>query len=298
MPEGPEVRIIADQLHQLLKKQLLYNILIHSGPFATSNEREYTEFRHDVEILRRFSLKNRVRIDYVRCHGKLIYFHLTLLTEDGTVEAHRYIISHLGMTGHWRLDRGSHTHISLVFKADAESPEREVYFDDSRRFGLMMILTPEQMRDRLSTMGPDVLSSAFTAAIMSKALKTNNKPLGVALLDQSVLSGIGNYLRADILYYAKLDPRRKFSDLESHEIRALYTAITTITRRSYEARGTTIQTYRDIKMEPGNYDPLIYGKEKDAEGNPVKLMTLGGRTMHWVPAVQTNTSNKTSKSSK
>lgn len=282
MPEGPEVRIIADELNSLLVGKQLLDISLNSGPYIKSNRPEYKTLRVDLDKLKAILKGRDVRINFVRSKGKYIYVQLGLY-KDGKCVGVRYIGNHLGMTGHWRTDMGSHSHITISFG----NPAQQIYFDDSRRFGGFFILTQDELRDRLSTLGVDILSDKFTYEAMHDALKKFPKSrLGVILLDQEILSGIGNYLRADILYYARLDPARTVGSLSDTEWTVLYQAIKKIANDSYNAHGTTIQTYRDVYMKPGYYDPLIYGKKQDPEGRPVETATLGGRTIHWVPSVQ------------
>jgi DNA-formamidopyrimidine glycosylase len=287
MPEGPEVRIIAEELHALLNGKTLKDITLNSGPYLTSKREEYVTLREDLRKLHLILSKRDVRVNFVRCKGKYIYMQLGLY-QDGQCVGVRYLGNHLGMTGHWRTDKGLHSHITISY-TDPSTPEKiqEIYFDDARRFGNFFVLTQAELKDKLSTLGVDVLGPNFTKEALKSALnKSPNKALGVILLDQEIICGVGNYLRADTLYVARLNPRRTPSSLTENEWEALYQAIYSVTRKSYEAHGTTIQTYRDVYMKPGYYDPLVYGKKKDPEGHPVRVVTIGGRTMHWVPAVQ------------
>ena len=116
--------------------------------------------------------------------------------------------------------------------------------------------------------------------------KTPRRRIGEILLDQTVLAGVGNYMRADVLYLARVDPRRRVEKLSDSELKRIYRSIKTIADNSYRSNGTTISTYQDVYLHQGHYEPIVYGRKTDAKGRVVKTMKVGSRTIWWVPSVQ------------
>lgn len=255
------MRVITDQLAGLLTGKRILGITFLDRSFRLS--------------ARLVALVVGKRVLSVKCKGKLIYIAM-----DGG----HYLVNHLGMTGHWRLDQSPHSHLLITYEGYGV-----IYFDDMRRFGEFSILSSVAMQKRLAELGPDVMSAEFTPEVWRRIVAERGGARSIVdfLADQSVVSGVGNYLRADILYLAQIDPHVAASGINAEKINDLYAAIKTITTRSYEQHGTTIATYRDINMQPGFYKPLIYGKRKDSHGNSVETYKSAGRTISWVPAVQT-----------
>ena len=108
-------------------------------------------------------------------------------------------------------------------------------------------------------------------------------------MKQSLVCGVGNYIKADSLWLAKISPKRKVKDISDIEFADLKEAIQRVMRTSYESGGATIASYQSFDDKPGEYGQkmIVYGQKKDPEGNDViKEKTDDGRTTHWVPSVQ------------
>jgi formamidopyrimidine-DNA glycosylase len=104
-------------------------------------------------------------------------------------------------------------------------------------------------------------------------------------MDQSIISGIGNYLRADILYEAQIDPRKTISELTEKEIQNLFTSAYTTVWRSYRAK-TSKKNIEEGRARD-SYRYIIYGQKKCPRGYPVVTFEdKNKRTMWWVPDVQ------------
>lgn len=261
MPEGPEVRIVTNQLRRLLKDATIRAIESLSPAFPVPNPRAVLG-----------PVKN------VGCHGKLIYIE----AGEGV------ILSHLGMTGLWLTKPGRFTHIRIVYAPP--DGEHSLYFDDQRRFGEFTITTAAGLRERLDALGPDVLSPEFTLEAWHDVLRRyrGRRSVSEFLIDQSRVAGVGNYLRAEILYKARLHPRASVPKPDTRAAATLYEAIRSVVRTAFEAGGNSISHYRDVYGKTGFYAPLVYKRERDPAGNPVIQTKISGRTLYWVPAVQIN----------
>ena len=108
-------------------------------------------------------------------------------------------------------------------------------------------------------------------------------------MNQSHISGIGNYLKSEILYESEISPFRVINSLSIKEIEILYTNIIKIANNSYKSGGATIRNYSNINSEEGTYtfQFKVYQMKKDPLGNIVqKIETKDKRTTHWVPEIQ------------
>jgi len=267
MPEGPEVRHIVDALSERLTEKCLLKIDLLSGRYTRHGPPEGS-----------FDLiKNLPRmITSVECHGKFIYFKL----DEGWS-----IWSTLGMSGTWQSGATKHSRVKLTIEDD------EIFFNDMRNFGtLRFVKGHDYLCRKLTKLGPDMLSQDITDFEFKNALrKRKNKTIVQAVMDQSVIAGVGNYLKAESLYMARISPHRLCSSLSDREISALNKSIKSTIRESYRTGGATISTYQDFDGNSGKYTRrfAVYNQDVDPIGNQViKERTSDGRTTHWVPEVQ------------
>lgn len=193
------------------------------------------------------------------CHGKNIFIEK---------RGGEFIYNHLGLTGWWTFNHS--TTPEEYEKTQLVNGNKVAHFTDPRGFGKFKIMTKHQVEQKLSSLGPDVGGISETNFI--NALKKRQRSMiGAAIMDQKTLSGIGNYLRAEILYTAKIDPRRKLASISDKEYHKLYKACTRIFNENVDNK----------------YEIKVYEKQKDKHGNKVKTEKIGGRTLYWVPSVQT-----------
>jgi formamidopyrimidine-DNA glycosylase len=108
-------------------------------------------------------------------------------------------------------------------------------------------------------------------------------------MDQSLIAGVGNYIKSDSLWLARISPLRKVEELSDLELSNLNRSIKHIMRESFQSGGATIQTYKSFDGSEDGYTRkfLVYNQEKDPDGNVVtKETTEDKRSTFWVPEVQ------------
>lgn len=212
------------------------------------------------------------------CHGKFIYILL-----DGGDSS---IWSTLGMTGYWSGRASNHARVCLSLDNGAD-----IYYNDTRSFGtLKWSQGRRRLAAKLKALGPDMLAEdvsheRFQSAMLRKLKWT----LAQALMDQSVVAGVGNYVKADSLWLARLSPHRKVDSLSLEEFEALNESIKRVLRTSYESLGATIKSYKGFDDESGGYGKMLfcYGRKTDEDGEEIiKEETRDGRTTWWVPTRQ------------
>jgi formamidopyrimidine-DNA glycosylase len=240
-----------------------------------------------------------------------------------------YMVSSLGMEGHWQYEEGKHS--GIKFKIGAVTPfeiskssvreekyptaqsllpspmklennsppeynfmcraEFNLYYDDSRHFGLLDVVnTTAGLQKLLKEVGPDLLQDSISVQQYYEVLsrkRLSGKTIMSFLLEQKYFSGVGNYLRSEILYACRLDPRRTLGTLTQNDIISLYTNTMNTLQESLKFGGLTIATYWDPDGRKGLYTVRVYGKDKDPLGNPVEqIKDEHDRTVHWVPKLQ------------
>ena len=268
MPEGPEVKKMAIKLSKLITNKQLIKINILSGRYKIHDPPKHYD-------LMKQSLPTKVL--KVSTKGKFIYVWF---------KNNYYLWNTLGMTGQWTKIKHKHSHIEFVFK------NKKIYFTDMRNFGTIRFsFDPKSLQDKLTIIGPDVLElDTNQNHLFSRLLKIKTKkPIAEVLLNQCIISGIGNYLRADILWYAKLSPYRTISSLTKTELKRLYEAIIEIVWFYYDFnRGVKLKKIKNIKFFEKYYyiDFFVYQQDKDIYGNKIIREKINTRTIHWCPDYQ------------
>ena len=108
-------------------------------------------------------------------------------------------------------------------------------------------------------------------------------------MNQSVVSGIGNYIKAEALYRAKISPHRLVKEISDESLLLLFNSVKDIMNESYQLQGNTFNTYRNFQSGGGNFSSMlrVYRQDVDSNGyEVVKEKTLDGRTTHWVKEIQ------------
>lgn len=276
MPEGPEVKRLVHQLEKPMFGQTLESIEVLSGRYAKHG---------DPSGLEDFRKMLPAKIRYVKCKGKFIYLGVS---NDETQEV-GYVWNTLGMSGGWSLEETKHSRVLF------SCLDQNFYFNDMRNFGTMHFHVGDAggqaLEKKLKSLGPDLLTEKISDEVFKNRLEyyALNKTIAEALMNQKIFSGIGNYLKAEILYVTKIDPNRQIHSITEEEFSALNKAAASLIEESYLSGGSTFRVYKDLYGETGDFSSrfLVYGRKTDPQGNPVvKIKTKDGRTTHWVPAIQ------------
>ncbi|MDQ4106361.1 MAG: bifunctional DNA-formamidopyrimidine glycosylase/DNA-(apurinic or apyrimidinic site) lyase [Actinomycetota bacterium] len=180
------------------------------------------------------------------------------------------------------------TALMLVLYLDGN---RRLFLRDDTRFSRARLLYREELEDRLSTLGPEPFGEEFGAEYLREAIGSRRAQIKPLLLDQKVVAGIGNIYADEILYDARLHPRRKAASLSGEEWAALCEAIRENLAAGIEHRGTTVRLYRDVLGRAGEHQNYLRVFEKHGEpcpgcGGEVVREKVGGRPTHFCPACQ------------
>ena len=266
-PEGAEVKLFGESLAAVVSGKDIVSVDVLSGRYKKSA----------VEGLDLFRARLPAKVIGVGVHGKFLYW---IVTNDV------FIYSTLGMTGSWSVNATKHSRV--VFRLGDDT---QVFFNDQRNFGTLKMVPGRQgLLKKLQSLGPDMLSenvsdSKFTECLMKKPEWT----LSEALMDQSVVCGVGNYVKAESLYQSRLSPHRQVNTLSAGDFTRLNQSIKLVLQEASTRGGASIQTYRDFDGNEGEYSQrfLVYNQQQDPDGNEVvREQTADGRTTHWVPSVQ------------
>ncbi|MCU0569441.1 MAG: hypothetical protein MUF49_23045 [Oculatellaceae cyanobacterium Prado106] len=233
MPEGPEVRRFADQLHSVLAHQPIAQLT------ARTQQAKRWLAAHEE------ALSDRT-IQRVSTHGKNLL---------GWIEGEYYFHAHLMMWGRWLTFTGvPPEEVDRRERARIVTPTGGAILLSAPIFQLGQGNPYEQI-ETLRLLGCDILpqpGESFDVAQFQQRLfapEQVQRSLGAALLEQSIVAGIGNYLRAEILFLCRLDPWKQVGDLTPSEFEQLCQMIPQIAQRAYETAGVTVLEGDRVRMQ-------------------------------------------------
>jgi len=223
------------------------------------------------------------RLERVERRGKYL-----LLTFAGK----RVLLLHLGMSGRLLLDRpepfSRHEHLRFGFEGG-----RRLSFIDPRRFGIVDLLAEAELeRDpRLRALGPEPLAEGFDGTLLWCRLQGRRLGLKAALLDQTILAGLGNIYACEALYHARLHPLRPAGSLSRQGCRRLAAAIRHTLEAALAAGGSSLRDFvaADGMLGLFQHRFAVYGREGEPCGRcgrAIQRLREGGRSTFYCPKCQ------------
>src|SRR5581483_1488587 len=181
------------------------------------------------------------------------------------------------------------TRVIMVFRDGSR-----LFFNDQRKFGWMRLLPTAEVPqiDFFKKVGPEPLDSHFTSQVLWERLqRRKNTSIKAAILDQSVLAGVGNIYADESLWGARINPRTRVRDVPEAAVRLLHTALVDVLTLSIEKGGSTSKTYVDAEGHKGSY--FSFARVFRREGQPcprcgtvIVKTKVAGRGTHVCPQCQ------------
>lgn len=262
MPEGPECYKYARSLDKTLAGKHLVGVHILGGRYAKHGQPDGLA-NLEAAIVGADTDSASVAFVEVKSKGKLIYFNLS---------NQMTILSTLGLMGKWTRTKCKHCGIAVEYRGGGDKGSNMIYFKDQIHYGTLSVINTTDLPKKLKTLGIDVLDrDSFTwDAFLVRARRNAKNTLPVFLMKQNVLCGIGNYLKAEIIYASRSSLTSPIADYTDAQLRRVYDACYTI---PYQA------TF-------GKFSLCVYNRSRDRLGNKVyTAKTPDKRTTYWVPAV-------------
>ena len=171
----------------------------------------------------------------------------------------------------------------------------ELRFVDLRSFGEMWWVPEGDDLDSVMTglkrLGPEPFSDAFTGAYLKQRLKGSARPIKTALLDQSLVAGVGNIYADESLFAAGIPPFSPSGKLTIEQLVRLRDELVNVLQLSIGVGGTTFSDFRDLEGVNGNYGGQSWVYRRSGQpcrrcGTPISREKLSGRGTHWCPNCQ------------
>ena len=248
MPELPEVETVMRGIQPALEGMKLINV-----------EQRCAKLRWPIPYNLVIRLKGR-RVTGIARRAKYIIWYFDNETA---------MILHLGMSG--RISITSHRpavlekHDHLIFTLEDGTVIR---FNDARRFGMVDLVPSDQIFQHrlLKSLGPEPLGNDFSSIGLGAMLEGKQQPIKNALLDQSVVAGLGNIYVCESLYRSNISPRRLAMNVKGRRLGELFVNIKDILNEAIIAGGSTLRDHAQTNGDLGYFQHnfMVYGREGKA----------------------------------
>lgn len=259
MPELPEVEVVRTGLNRLLPGRVVKSVLSDNPKSFPNSKNQIDAYLIGASVV---SVERR---------AKVLMIHLS--TKYSLV-VHLKMTGQLVFRGEQEFGAGHPTDSLVKVLPDASTrvqlqfeDDSMLFFNDQRKFGWMRLLVTQEIQELpfFQKVGPEPLGPEFTFEIFNTRLsKRSNTTIKAALLDQSVLAGVGNIYADESLWAAKVHPATRVREVSLAERQALHKEIIAVLKLSIEKGGSTDRNYVNAEGKKGSY--IAFAKVFRREG--------------------------------
>ena len=321
MPELPEVENLRLGLVRVIVGQKIRKVEVRKpklisgkGTLRVASKRKKTEFLKGIKGEYFIAIERRAKnLIFKLSHKKVLLVHLKMSGQFVYLPSHKAtarqskplktkVVSggparnaySIAVAGGHPIELSEtelpnkHTHVTF------ELEKGTLYYNDTRMFGYLLYYKNTksfEFENHFKLLGLEPLSPQFTSKYFSSELKEKKGKIKAVLMDQKIVTGLGNIYADESLFEARIRPDRNPSSLSTPEVNKLYKAIVRIIRRAIKVGGSSVATYRLLDDTRGNYarEHKVYGKagKKCVNcGKPLEKTTTAGRTTIFCPRCQ------------
>ncbi len=292
MPEGPEVQTIVNDLNKKIIGRRITGVWTDWPKMIKTG----------VKTLER-QIKG-AKVEGVRRRGKNI---LIDLDKDRLLLIHQKMTGHL-LVGKWEVKKAANSKHRVVSTVKGPLQERvndfirlifyldngqQLALSDLRRFAKVLFGKTKDIENlkELKNLGIDPMDPKAKFADFAAAAARRTRSIKQVLMDQTVISGVGNIYADDILWFTRIHPLRRASDLTEKELKSIWLAAKKILKHAIKLRGTSTADFRDTSGKKGRYGNVVLAYRRTGEPckrckTPIKRIKIGGRSAHFCPKCQ------------
>ena len=278
MPELPEVETVTTGLNFAIKNLIVKKVYVGRYDLRITVAKKIKSVINNVKVV---GVKRRAKYGIIK------------------FDNHYSIIFHLGMSGSIVIERNNfrplqkHDHIAIEFIKKNNSKIRFI-FKDPRRFGFFNIYHDEDnsYKNIFKNLGPEPLIKEFSVQSFYENLNKKQSSIKSLLLNQSIISGLGNIYVCESLFLAKISPFALGCELSLKDIMYLYSKIEKVLKKAIKEGGTTLKDHKNISGEIGYFQNYlsVYNRENNKCVNNcsslIKRNIQNGRSTYYCPNCQ------------
>ena len=291
MPELPEVQTIVDDLNKKVKVLTITDVWTDWPKYFKRSPRGFENFKKTVIG------KKIIKIWRI---GKNIIFDLS---GDKKILVHQKMTGHL-LVGKWNLEHGVWISVQKGLLTEKVNGYIHVMFwlsrgkmlglSDLRKFAKIIVVDAKDFNnlEDVKHIGPDPLKPDFKFNDFKNLIIKKRGPIKKILMNQNVVSGIGNIYADEILFISKIHSLKKTEKLNEKELKTIFEATKKILKKAVLLRGTSTSDFRDTSGRRGRYGDVLLVYQREGKkcsnkcGEVIKRIKIGGRSAHFCPACQ------------
>ena len=271
MPEIAEVETVRNTLKTKVLNKRIKSVDVYYNPMIES---DLDSFKKDLVGESFIDIKRR---------GKWLIFE----TE------HYYLLSHLRMEGKYFIKdksdiKDKHEHVIFTFQDDST-----LRYADTRKFGRMNLILKQDLDNTecIKKQGLEPGDKELTSDYLLQKFKNKHIPIKTALLDQTIISGLGNIYANEVLFYARINPIKEACKVTKKECERICNGAKEIIREAIEMGGTTIRSYTSSLGVTGRFQQNLKVHKREGEkclvcGTIIENIKVGGRSTYFCPKCQ------------
>ena len=266
MPEIAEVETVRNTLKKQILNKKISDVNIIYSKMIESNLDDFK--------------KNLIGNEFVdiKRRGKWLMFELHDF----------YLLTHLRMEGKFFLKNNKdkidkHEHIIFTFEDGSD-----LRYHDTRKFGRMNLVKKEDVYEieAIKKQGAEPFSKELTKEYLFECFKKKSVPIKTLLLDQTIISGLGNIYANEVLFAAFIHPQRLGKDIQLDECQRIVDSTNKIIKEAIKMGGTTIKSYTSSLGVTGMFQQNLMVHKKEGEEckichHPIIRIKLGGRSTYF-----------------
>lgn len=271
MPEIAEVETVRNTLKKRILNKPIKSVNVRYTKMIESNLEEFKKV-----------LVGRSFLDIKR-RGKWLIFDL----------GDYYLLSHLRMEGKYFIknheeELNKHEHVIITF-----TDNTDLRYHDTRKFGRMNLIKKEELAtaEEIAKQGLEPGDENLTAKYLIDKFKKKRLPIKTVLLDQTIISGLGNIYANEVLFAAGIDPLKKACDVSLEEASRIVTESNRIIKAAIKMGGTTIKSYTSSLGVTGRFQQYLCVHKREGMpclkcGTTILNMKINGRSTYFCPKCQ------------
>lgn len=289
MPELPEVETTVRDLKKKVLKRTFIDVWTDSKKLI-KQPKDFKFFRKDLKGRKIINIERRAKNILIRLSGEK-----TLLIHQ-KMTGHLLVGKWKPINGKWKpssrgpLEEKVNEYIHIMFWL---SGNLTMALSDLRKFAKIELWNNKDLLSSkdFKKLGPEPLDKEFTLLKFKEIMANKKGKIKKVLMDQSVISGIGNIYSDEILWKAKIHPLREVSSLKEEDLKRIYSAIKNILQKAIKLKGDSMSDYRLISGGKGGYQKVQKVYQREGQKCPVcsglvKRIKINGRSAHFCPACQ------------
>ncbi len=310
MPELPEVENLRRGLENSILGQKILGVEVNKpklvsgkGTLRVASQKKRKEFIRGLTSEYFVAVERRAKnLIFKLSHGKIILSHLKMSGQFAYLPSHKASARRsrpkkiiggparnaysVAVTGGHPIEISETTlpnkHSHIIFKLKRGT----LYYNDIRMFGYLLYYPNNvtfEKENHFEKYGAEPLDKNFTVKYFTDSLKNKKSKIKTVLMNQDVVTGVGNIYTDESLFASGIDPRRSASSLKPSEVKKLYRSIIRIMKRAIKVGGSSVATYRLLDESRGNYarEHKVYGKSGQncpRCKNPLQKILINNRT--------------------